>query len=82
MPYIPVTARTLARSSPLTEGELNFALTMTALTWLDQQGGMSYTNASRVVAAFECAKLEFVRRMLAIYEDRKAAEHGEVYPPI
>lgn len=62
----------------LTPGELNYFLTLVCLDYLNIKG-MSYTHASEVVSALECAKLEFYRRKLAPYEDKKIQENGDVY---
>lgn len=34
----------------------------------------------RKVGAIECAKMEFARRVIFPYEDRKISENGDVYP--
>lgn len=44
---------------------------------------LSYNHADAVehiIAAFECAKLEFYRRMAAPYEDTKIVQNGDCYP--
>lgn len=64
-------------------GELNFALTRTALAYLgalDSLAPAGYEDYAEVLAALEAVKLEFYRRALAPYEDVKIAENGDVYP--
>lgn len=39
---------------------------------------MNFDNASNALAAVECAKLEFYRRILAPYEDKKIGENGDI----
>ena len=39
----------------------------------------SYTDLNAAIGMLECAKLELYRRRLAPYEDKKIAEHGDVY---
>lgn len=39
---------------------------------------MTFDSASNAVSACECAKLEFYRRILAPYEDKKIEENGDV----
>lgn len=60
-----------------TPGELNYLLTLTALDYLDHHK-LSYKTLSEVVAAFECAKLEFVRRIVGPYEDSKVRSNGDL----
>ena len=61
----------------LSNGDLNYLYTKLALMYLDRNGE-SYNTLSDVVKAFECAKLEFYRRYVAPYEDRKIMENGYV----
>lgn len=62
-----------------TDGELNYTMTKLALAFVERQGGESYTNLSKALAAFEAAKLEFYRRKIAPYEDIKSLQNGDVY---
>ena len=62
----------------LSNGDLNYLMTKLALLYLAKHG-TSYNTLSDVVKAFECAKLEFYRRHVAPYEDRKIHENGDVY---
>lgn len=63
---------------PSTPGEYNYAITLVCLKMLGPEP--KYEDYSRVVAALECAKLEFYRRSVAPYEDKKIKENGDVYP--
>ncbi len=62
----------------LSNGELNYLMTMLAETYINRHG-RSYNTLSDVIKAFECAKLEFYRRRVAPYEDNKIRENGDVY---
>ena len=63
------------------DGDLNYVLTSVALVWLEyHQPPYNYSLRSRVLAAFEAAKLEFYRRAMAAYEDDKIEENGDVFP--
>jgi hypothetical protein len=62
----------------ITNGELNFLMTMLAKFYIKRHG-TSYNTLSDVIKAFECAKLEFYRRMVVPYEDKKREENGDVY---
>ena len=67
-----------------TDGDLNYVLTSVALAWLEyHQPPHGYSLRSDVIKAFECAKLEFYRRMLAPYENCAIMKSGDVYeePP-
>ena len=62
------------------DGDLNYVLTAVALAWLSyHQPPHGYALCSDVVKAFECAKLEWYRRMLVSHENGKIAENGDVY---
>lgn len=82
MPYIDWSAQRNidAGAVPNKTGELTYALTRVATEYLETVG-LSFAHASEVITAFECAKLEFYRRVLAPYEDAAIARNGDVYPP-
>ncbi len=63
----------------LSQGELNYVMTRLGLAYIKHHG-MGYSTGSEVIAAFECAKQEFYRRVLVPYEDQKIRENGDVYP--
>jgi hypothetical protein len=62
-----------------TAGELNYVLTSVVLGYLAKKG-LSYGTINDIVGALEGAKLEFVRRVSAPYEDKKIQQNGDVYP--
>lgn len=66
------------RSAIKTAGELNFAFSLLAKSYLDNTE-YSYAKMNDVVGALEGAKLEFYRRVAAPYEDEKIKENGDVY---
>lgn len=79
MPYITQAARVRAAHAPLTEGELNYAITCMIQTWMLDTGGVSYAKLNAAIGVLECAKLELYRRVAAPYEDTKCNENGDVY---
>lgn len=79
MPYIPQQNRKGAETSPLSPGELNFAITKLVLDYY-QYLIPNYQHINDVLGAIEGAKLEFYRRVVAPYEDLKIKENGDVYP--
>jgi hypothetical protein len=79
MPYIEQHQRRVPLQVPVTIGELNYRITLLCLDWLGVHG-KSYKNINAVVGALECAKLEFYRRLAAVYEDTKIQQNGDVYP--
>ena len=90
MPYITHEARIRldAGAFPQTAGELNFAITRLIDTYLQGKrydaatltwGKLRYEHINEVVGVLECAKQELYRRIAAPYEDKKAAENGDVY---
>lgn len=60
-------------------GELNYAFTVIAQTYL-QRKGLRYQNINDIVGALEGCKLEFYRRIAAPYEDEKINLNGDVMP--
>lgn len=89
MPYIPKADRTkfaptlaffrhAVELDGLSNGELNYVITSVVLEYI-RQHGTSYNTLSDVIKALECAKLEFYRRIVASYEDKKIAQNGDVY---
>jgi len=78
MPYISQEARRKAimkRTTELTSGELNFTIT----EFLLSAEPKTYEDYNRLIGVLECIKLEFYRRAVAVYEDRKKEENGDVY---
>ena len=62
----------------ISNGDLNYLMTQLARQYIGRQG-KSYNTLSDVIKTFECAKLEFYRRCLVPYEDKKKEENGDVY---
>lgn len=59
-------------------GELNYMLTKVCLSYLEH-APLSYQQYNDVVGALEACKLEFYRRAVAPYEDKKIQENGDVF---
>ena len=68
----------VVNSYGLSNGELNYLMTMLAESYINRHG-RSYNTLSDVIKAFECAKLEFYRRRVAPYEDTKIKQNGDIY---
>lgn len=80
MPYIPKAKRAaLLHRKPFTAGELNYEITRACLAYIEKSGE-SYAVLNEAIGVLECAKLELYRRVCAVYEDKKMAENGDVYP--
>lgn len=64
------------------DGELNYAMSKLAIRYLatSTAGAPRYSDYAAVIAAFECAKAEFIRMHLVPYEVKKIALHGPVRP--
>ena len=86
MPYIPTENRT--RLYNLLEnyfrypgaensGELNYILTIIINSYFKEHGS-NYAAINDVVGALEGAKVEFQRRAVAPYEDKKIKENGDI----
>lgn len=79
MPYITKEQRyQLDDYSPSNAGELNYVITQICREFFERNGGR-YQQINDIMGALEGAKLEFYRRLVAPYEDRKAKENGDVY---
>jgi hypothetical protein len=62
---------------PDSSGELNFAITNLLHIYL-QRHGKKYATLNDCLGALEGAKLEFFRRVVAPYEDKKIEENGDL----
>ncbi len=70
-----------------TAGDLNFAITHLVKQFLYYKTDMleiplKYQLLNDIVGALDGAKIEFQRRVVAPYEDRKIEENGDVRPII
>jgi hypothetical protein len=65
---------------PKLSGELNYAITKVIDDFLyDHKQHPRYDDFNTAIGVLECAKLELYRRRVALYEDGKLLENGEVY---
>ena len=79
MPYITQLDRgALTERPPEVPGELNYLISALCSRFAELHGP-SYTTYNEIVGVLECAKLEFYRRLVAAYEERKRIENGDVY---
>lgn len=84
MPYIKQVLRSYIdrnETRPGTSGELNYKLTKTIIDYLLLQG-LSYKTINDINGALEGCKMEFYRRIVVPYEDKKIKENGDVYHEI
>jgi len=63
---------------PETSGELNFIITDICLAYRPADL-RNYEHYNTIIGALESAKLEFYRRSVAPYEDKKIEENGDVF---
>lgn len=61
-----------------TPGDLNYLFTRIAHEYIRVKG-LRYVYLNDVVGALDGAKVEFQRRVVAPYEDKKIALNGDVY---
>jgi hypothetical protein len=59
-------------------GELNYEITLKLKKYL-KTNGISYKTINDIVGALESAKIEFYRRVVVSYEEKKIFENGDVY---
>jgi hypothetical protein len=79
MPYIEPKDYYRSSYQPKTPGELNFAITLLLIVYMDEKG-LSYSSINDCMGALEGAKAEFYRRVAVPYEEVKRAINGDVYP--
>jgi hypothetical protein len=79
MPYIKAQDRNeLDKRSCQTAGELNYSFTCHIKKYIHTKGE-SYQTFNDIVGALEGAKLEFYRRIVGPYENKKIKENGDAY---
>lgn len=59
-------------------GRLNYILSASINKYL-KEAGTSYFKCNDIIGALESSKLEFYRRKVALYENKKIKLHGDVY---
>jgi len=57
-------------------GHFNYAISK--LIWSQFARNPNYDSANTLIGVLEAVKLEFYRRKVAPYEDRKIAENGDI----
>jgi len=79
MPYVKEATRKylIHAPEPQNPGELNYVITKLCLAYVN--GHPRYQDYNDVVGALECAKLEFYRRAIVPYEEKKIKENGDLY---
>ena len=60
-----------------TEGELNYFITSILNVYLKQKGE-KYATYNDIIGVLECAKLEYYRRKVSVYENKKIESNGDV----
>ena len=56
---------------------MNYAISM-LLAYEMEKTGESYKEFNKLLGVMECAKLEFYRKRIAEYEDKKIAINGDL----
>lgn len=85
MPYISEAIRdTIKIPYVRDDGQLTYVIDRMAEEMLSVKcdydwDNLKYEMIAQVVGDMECAKFEFQRRVLALYEDRKQIENGDVF---
>lgn len=75
MPYLRKDLR--REDNYQSDGALNYQITQVCRRYLSENGER-YDIYEDIVGALECAKLEYYRRMIAPYEDKKIKENGDL----
>ncbi len=82
MPYIKKEDQLRVFSDgPDSAGELNFAITYLIMEYLFYRRNikLSYQKINDCIGALEGAKMEFYRRIVVPYEEKKRSENGDLY---
>lgn len=58
------------------EGDMNYIITRLVLAAFNH--APNYASANKLIGMLECVKAEFYRRSIAVYEDKKIKENGDV----
>jgi hypothetical protein len=61
-----------------TEGDLTYVITRLCIGFWNRKV-QCYQTLTKIVGVLECAKHEFYRRLVSVYEDIKIKENGDVY---
>jgi len=85
MPYITKEDRkqykdvleTIKKTGIATAGDLNYIVTCISNIYLNECGEC-YKTYNEIIGVLESAKLEYYRRNVAPYEDKKIKENGDV----
>jgi len=59
-------------------GELNYLVTKILQIYLIKNK-LSYKTLNEIIGAIECSKIEFYRREIVKYENKKIKENGDCY---
>lgn len=80
MPYIKKERRAALDgiAFPKDAGELNYTITMFCIEYL-KNTEERYADYNAIIGVLESAKLEFYRRAVSKYEDKKIIENSDVY---
>ncbi len=80
MPYIKERRKRAIWSGQdcVNTGELTYLLYVTCLEYCNRIEKPNFQTYAEVIAALDCAKEEFRRRILNPYEDKKIEENGDV----
>lgn len=75
-PYIETLVTQLKKTpSEKIDGKLNYVITKMLISLYSP----SYFNYNRALGVLSAVSHEFYRRRVAVYEDKKIEEHGDVY---
>jgi len=75
-PFIEVLANSIGGIQ--NEGELNYIITQLLIGFMPTD--YHYSDLNTAVGVLACVKTEFERRVVALYEDLKRQENGDVFP--
>lgn len=80
MPYISKEAKYFLTvgDHPIIAGELNYLFTKLAIEYINTNG-KTYRVLNDVIGALEACKMEFYRKVVVPYEDKKILENGDVF---
>ena len=75
--FVTLLGQKLLENGPDNMGEYNYVITKLIHDYI-YFNGLKYSNLNNIVGMLECAKAEFIRKVVSPYEEKKIKENGSV----
>lgn len=77
IPHIENLVDFLTEDETKLAGELNYIISK-ILRLINARMGLNYKRANELIGVLECVKLEYYRRIVSEYENKKILENGDI----